>query len=138
MSFSSIAPLVETAAGPVRGYHDRGLDIFKGIPYGRARRFRAPEPVPPWKEPLDATSYGCVCPLLSMDRPGGELRVPHRYWVQDEDCLNLNLWTPGCGRCWYGSTAAAISPDPPSSRWPMRGRTWPGWGTAWWCPSTTG
>lgn len=97
MSFSSIAPLVETAAGPVRGYHDRGLDIFKGIPYGRARRFRAPEPVPPWKEPLDATSYGCVCPLLSMDRPGGELRVPHRYWVQDEDCLNLNLWTPGCG-----------------------------------------
>ena len=35
-------------------------------------------------------------PLLSIDKPGGELRVPHRYWVQDEDCLNLNIWTPAC------------------------------------------
>lgn len=94
---SGVYPLVETAGGPVRGYHDGGLDIFKGIPYGKARRFRAPEPAPPWSEPLDATSYGCVCPLLDMDKPAGELRVPHRYWVQDEDCLNLNLWTPDCG-----------------------------------------
>ena len=22
--------------------------------------------------------------------------MPHRYWVQDEDCLNLNIWTPAC------------------------------------------
>ena len=50
----------------------------------------------PWAEPLDASSYGCVCPLLSIDKPSGELRVPHRYWVQDEDCLNLNIWTPAC------------------------------------------
>lgn len=91
------APLTQTTRGPVRGYHDNGLDIFKGIPYGKARRFHAPEEVPAWTEPLDATSYGCVCPLLSMDKPNGELRVPHRYWVQDEDCLNLNVWTPGCG-----------------------------------------
>ena len=42
------------------------------------------------------SSYGCVCPLLSIDKPSGELRVPHRYWVQDEDCLNLNIWTPAC------------------------------------------
>ncbi len=90
------SPLVETTRGPVRGYHDGELDIFKGIPYGQARRFRAPEPVPAWKEPLDATNYGYVCPLLSMEKPAGELRVPHRYWVQDEDCLNLNVWTPGC------------------------------------------
>lgn len=89
-------PLVQTAAGPVRGYRDGGLDIFKGIPYGKAKRFHAPEPAPGWKRPLDATSYGCVCPLLGMDKPGGELRVPHRYWVQDEDCLNLNVWTPAC------------------------------------------
>lgn len=90
------SPLVKTGRGPVRGYHDGGLDIFKGIPYGRARRFHRPEPVPVWLEPLDAASYGCVCPLLSMDKPRGELHVPHRYWVQDEDCLNLNVWTPGC------------------------------------------
>ena len=37
------SPLVETGRGPVRGYRDGGLDIFKGIPYGRARRFHRPE-----------------------------------------------------------------------------------------------
>ena len=95
-SFCSVpAPLVETVRGPVRGCREGDVEVFKGIPYGRAGRFRAPEPVPAWKEPLDATSYGCVCPLLSMEKPGGELLVPHRYWVQNEDCLNLNVWTPG-------------------------------------------
>lgn len=88
-------PLVQTTGGPVRGYRHNGLDIFKGVPYARARRFHAPEPAR-WDSPLDATSYGCVCPLLHMGRPSGELLVPHRYWVQDEDCLNLNIWTPAC------------------------------------------
>lgn len=87
--------VISTTRGPVRGYRDGGLTIFKGIPYGQARRFHAPEELPAWTEPLDATSYGCVCPLLSMDTPNGELLVPHRYWVQDENCLNLNVWTPG-------------------------------------------
>ena len=73
-----------------------GDQQLQGIPYGRAVRFHAPQPPQPWAEPLDASSYGCVCPLLSIDKPSGELRVPHRYWVQDEDCLNLNIWTPAC------------------------------------------
>ena len=87
--------LVQTARGQVKGYEQNGLRIFKGIPYAKARRFHAPEPVDPWEGILDATSYGYVCPLLSLDRPRGELYVPHRYWPMDEDCLNLNLWTPG-------------------------------------------
>ena len=87
-------PVVQTNYGPVRGYRFREISSFKGIPYGRAVRFHAPQPPQPWAEPLDASSYGCVCPLLSIDKPSGELRVPHRYWVQDEDCLNLNIWTP--------------------------------------------
>ena len=94
---SAASPLVETVQGPVRGYREGEVEVFKGIPYGRAGRFRAPEPVPGWREPLDATSYGFVCPLLSMEKPAGELLVPHRYWVQNEDCLNLNVWTPGGG-----------------------------------------
>lgn len=88
-------PLVQTTGGAVRGYRYRGLDIFKGVPYARARRFHAPEPAR-WQGTLDATSYGCVCPLLRLGKPSGELLVPHRYWVQDEDCQNLNLWTPAC------------------------------------------
>lgn len=85
---------VPTDCGLVRGYAHDGLLIFKGIPYARARRFRAPEPVEPWKDVLDAGSYGFVCPLLQNERPNGELRVPHRYWPMDEDCMNLNVWTP--------------------------------------------
>lgn len=94
--YTSTAPMAQTSYGPIRGYHYDGLDIFKGIPYGKARRFHAPEPVTGWKEPLDATNYGYVCPVLRMEKPGGEMLVPHRYWVQNEDCLNLNIWTPAC------------------------------------------
>ena len=87
--------LVETTGGTVRGYDYDGITMFKGIPYAKARRWHAPERVS-WKGVLDATSYGYVCPLLSMSRPSGELKVPHRYWVMNEDCQNLNIWTPSC------------------------------------------
>ena len=66
-----------------------------GIPYAKARRFHAPEPVEPWEGTFQATSFGYVCPLLELPKPEGELLVPHRYWVMNEDCLNLNIWTPG-------------------------------------------
>ena len=87
--------LVRTAKGPVRGYARNGLLIFKGIPYARARRFHAPEETESWEDVFDASNYGFVCPLLENERPRGELYVPHRYWPMDEDCLNLNIWTPG-------------------------------------------
>lgn len=87
--------LVKTSRGQVKGYEQNGLSIFKGIPYAKAKRFHAPEPVEKWNGVFDAASYGYVCPLLNMDRPSGELYVPHRYWPMDEDCLNLNVWTPG-------------------------------------------
>lgn len=92
-SCSADAPLVRTTGGSVRGYRFDGLDIFKGIPYARARRFHAPEQAA-WDGVLDATSYGYVCPLLEMPKPNGEMLVPHRYWLMDEACQNLNIWTP--------------------------------------------
>ena len=85
---------IKTPLGEIQGYMHDGLKIFKGIPYARAARFHAPEPAAPWSGVLDACSYGWVCPLLTNDPPRGELYVPHRYWPMDEDCLNLNIWTP--------------------------------------------
>ena len=85
---------VRTAQGTVQGYLHDGLAVFKGIPYAAAERFHAPRPVRPWEGVLDACSYGFVCPLMSNDRPQGELYVPHRYWPMSEDCQNLNIWTP--------------------------------------------
>ncbi len=88
------ASVVETAKGKVRGYYYNDINIFKGIPYAKAKRFHAPEPADAWEGVFDATSYGYVCPLLELPKPGGEIHVPHRYWVMDEDCQNLNIWTP--------------------------------------------
>lgn len=87
--------LVTTDKGWIRGYEQDGLKIFKGIPYARARRFHPPEEMLPWEGTLDASSYGFVCPLMTNDKPTGELYVPHRYWPMDENCQNLNIWTPG-------------------------------------------
>lgn len=87
--------IVETDRGRIRGYFYDGMFIFKGVPYAKARRFHAPEPVDAWEGVKETTSFGYVCPLMDMDRPNGELLVPHRYWVMNEDCQNLNIWTPG-------------------------------------------
>ena len=88
--------VVETSKGKVRGYMYDDMYIFKGIPYAKAKRFHAPEPVEPWEDVFQAISYGYVCPLLDQPMPGpGELMVPHRYWAMGEDCLNLNIWSPG-------------------------------------------
>ena len=87
--------VVRTTHGRVQGYLLDGLAVFKGIPYARAERFHAPDETADWEGVLDACSYGFVCPLMSNEQPRGELYVPHRYWPMDEDCLNLNIWTPG-------------------------------------------
>ncbi len=86
-------PPVQTKSGKLQGYFFDGVYIFKGIPYAEAKRFRMAEPVPAWEGVKDATSYGPVCPLVNPDKPTGELMVPHRYWPQDENCLNLNVWS---------------------------------------------
>lgn len=86
--------VVTTRLGKIRGYEWDGLTIFKGIPYAKARRFHAPEPLAPWDGVRDASCYGCVCPLLESEKPDVETLVPHRYWPMDENCQNLNIWTP--------------------------------------------
>lgn len=82
-----------TTAGAVRGYRFDGVYRFLGIPYARARRFHAPEPVEPWEGVRDATSYGTVCPVNGAPVPNGEVYTPHQFWPQDENCQNLNVWT---------------------------------------------
>lgn len=86
-------PIVQTKAGKLRGYQSEGSYIFKGIRYATAKRFQMPVEPEPWEGVKEAASYGFVCPMLQLDSPNGELLVPHRYWPQDENCLNLNIWT---------------------------------------------
>ena len=86
--------IVETCFGKVRGAQYDGMYVFKGIPYAEAERFHAPHAPKKWNNIYDCTVYGCVSPLLHFMPPRGDhLLIPHQYWVQGENCQNLNVWT---------------------------------------------
>jgi para-nitrobenzyl esterase len=92
------AIVVETHRGKVRGVLDGNIKVFKGIPYGAAtdglNRFRPPKLAKPLPDVRDATAYGPMCPQLGQER--GSYTAS---WTYDkdasEDCLALNVWTPG-------------------------------------------
>ncbi len=87
-------PVVETKAGKVRGYKMDGVYTFKGIRYATAKRFHQPVPVEPFEGIADATQYGDTAPYMEKKINGfGDIRINHRYWPQDEDCLFLNVFT---------------------------------------------
>ena len=98
--------VVATSNGPVRGYVEDGLDVFKGLRYGAApigaARFRPPTRPTPWTEPADAIAYGA--PAIQSGLAPGERRTsPGDPPAPDEpasseDCLFLNVWTPGLDR----------------------------------------
>ncbi len=83
---SSLNPVVGTRHGAVRGYLEGGINVFKGIRYGQdtaARRFEPPLPPIAWDGVVDAFEYGSACPQTRASEP------------VSEDCLFLNVWTPG-------------------------------------------
>jgi len=94
-----IAPdtaVVHTTHGPVRGTVDGPVEVWKGIRYAAAPtgalRFRAPVAPEPWTEVFVADRFGPVAPQSPM--PGMPLGDDVRH---DEDCLSLNVWSPGTG-----------------------------------------
>src|SRR5256886_6732199 len=81
------SPLATTRWGKVRGYVDNGINVFKGIRYGAdtaKRRFMPPVTPEPWADVRDALTYGPSAP-----QPSRSTEKPN------EDCLFLNVWTPG-------------------------------------------
>ena len=86
--------LVETAAGPVAGTQMQEITVFRGLPYAAppvgALRWRAPQPATGWADTRDASKVGHACPQkrgLSLEGGGDPGTL-------DEDCLNLNVFTP--------------------------------------------
>src|SRR5271165_6094477 len=65
---------VPTSNGPVRGYRDGGLAIFKGLRYAApplgALRFIPPQPPAAWSEPADALAHGAAAIQVGVE-PGG-------------------------------------------------------------------
>jgi para-nitrobenzyl esterase len=102
IAVSNTAPVVETANGKVRGYVRKGIYTFKGIPYADttagANRFMAPQKPKPWTGIRSSMQFGEVCP----QPPRLGWRNDEEAWlfswndgVPGEDCLRVNLWTPG-------------------------------------------
>jgi para-nitrobenzyl esterase len=99
---TDIFPVVETAQGKVRGLAAGGVKKFKGIRYGGAtsgaNRFMPPTPPPSWTGLRDAYAYGQIAPELPNSRENayaGLIMFDIQPGGMGEDCLVLNIWTPG-------------------------------------------
>ena len=92
--------VVEIVSGKIRGYTEGGIHTFKGIPYG----------APPWKPALHAARKAQAvdeCSRLACNTAPRARRWAGRHadlfqfffeftrGYMDEDCLSLNVWTPG-------------------------------------------
>jgi para-nitrobenzyl esterase len=87
-------PVVQVRAGKLRGFRDGGTFTFLGVPYAQAERFGMPQPVTAWDDIKGAQSFGPVCPIPQATSVGlDDFVFPHRYWVENENCQVLNIWT---------------------------------------------
>lgn len=96
------------ALGQLAGVAYPSCQLFLGIQYGLVpERWTQAQPAKPWRPAtLSAKNYGPVCPAQSYDftleqkmkmqPPNSMLRWrADRDWYADEQCLYLNVYTPG-------------------------------------------
>jgi len=80
------SPSVTVDTGPIFGVNKGKSVMFLGIPYASPPvgdlRWRPPQIMPSWKEPLDATQPGAHCP-----------QTRHQD-ASSEDCLTINVYRP--------------------------------------------
>ncbi|MFK8164067.1 MAG: carboxylesterase/lipase family protein [Lewinella sp.] len=95
---SNDAAITATESGRVQGYISNEIYTFKGIPYGQAERFAAATKAEPWAGIRSSRTYGPVAPLITPTttvRDESEFVFDHDWGYTSEDCLVLNVWSPG-------------------------------------------
>lgn len=94
--------IAQTQYGKVKGYVLHGVYTYLGIPYGAStagkNRFMPPQPPKPWTGIRPAVFYGDSAPQLTDGKYKnnyGTFSDHWNYYGVSEDCLMLNVWTPG-------------------------------------------
>lgn len=88
--------IAETSSGKVRGVEIGTVNVFRGIPYGAPtsgkNRFMPPVKPAAWSGTRDALAYGPTAPQTSDNSGTTAAGSPAE---RSEDCLVLNVFTPG-------------------------------------------
>ena len=82
---------ITTRHGQVEGVQEGRLWAFRGIPYAKAERFGKPQPYS-WEGVLDCSAFGKKA--IQVYDGGAPWQPKQERWEFDEDCLNLNIYTP--------------------------------------------
>jgi para-nitrobenzyl esterase len=94
--------LAETSNGKVRGFIHKDIYNFLGIPYGAntsgKNRFLVPQKPDPWNDVFPAVYWPNSAPQLLDNFYANRYLAFTDYWHYDdvsENCLGINVWTPG-------------------------------------------
>lgn len=82
--------------GRLIGSRERGGTVFgwRGIPYARALRWRAPQRPAPWAEELQALQHGPVSPQYADLLLNAPARLRGQVVGDEAACLTLNVFSP--------------------------------------------
>ena len=91
---------VQTQRGTLHGQDEDDVHVFRGVPFAAPPvgdlRWRRPQPLEPWDGVRDALEFGAIS--IQPPRPAaGPFAgiMGHSQEPMSEDCLYLNIWTPG-------------------------------------------
>ncbi len=94
--------IAETTFGKVRGFIHRDIYNFLGIPYGAntegKNRFMPPQKPEKWTDIYPAVYWPNAAPQLLENFYANRYLAFTDYWHYDdvsENCLGINVWTPG-------------------------------------------
>jgi para-nitrobenzyl esterase len=94
--------VADTTYGKVRGFIHRDIYNFLGIPYGAStdgkNRFMPPVKPEPWTDIFPAVYWPNAAPQLLDNFYANRYLAFTDYWHYDdvsENCLGINVWTPG-------------------------------------------
>ncbi len=98
---TTMTPAVQTTVGRLRGLTRNGIHQFWGVPYGASTagtgRFMPPVKRAPWTGVRDCFQVSERAPQ-DANGPLSEFDALDRWEPMGEDCLTINVFTPGTGR----------------------------------------